>query len=361
MDDDHWYYTLSEEETPEDWEFYTQPQALLKVEDPEKIPSDQPHAKAREGKKIFYYYQNPRAENVDNQPAGVHYWLKQVPGKAPNWINVYILNKYGTVSSGRPVYPEYDDDIHCPKKNIKPDKDFGLILGWDFGLTPAFVIMQLVTNQLRIIDELYVPAHASMGVRQFSRDVVRPYFIKNYSWWIEQAKLRDKDLIISSGDPAGKIRSETDEVTCLMVLNDVFRKEKILSRPAAMNNSLIKRLDSVQKFLISFPDGNPGFLLSPKCQQLRKGFRGRWVYERIQVGGSERYRDKPDKSIYSHIQEAAQYGAMVAQEVIFHVSDDQLEREKHEEMRKVLDNKDKAAWSELDELRKELEEEYEDY
>jgi len=357
MDDDHWYYELSEENTPEDWEFYTQPPALIKTEDPAEIPENEPVAKAREGKKVFYYYQNPIAENVVNQPAGIHYWLKQIGGKSKTWIDVYILNKYGTVSTGRPVYPEYDDEVHCAKDVILPDKEHGLIFGWDFGLTPAFAVMQLITNQLRIIDELYVPAHASMGVRQFARDVVRPYVIKNYSWWIKQAQKRDPDLIISSGDPAGKIRSETDEVTCLQVLNKVFRKEKITSRPAAMNNSLLKRLDSVQKFLINFPDDNPGLLLSPRCKHARKGFRGRWVYERIQVGGAERYRDKPDKSIYSHLQEAIQYGAMVAQGVVFYVSDEVKEREKHEEMRKVLDNVDQAAWQELDEIREELDEE----
>lgn len=362
MDDDHWYYELSEENTPDDWKFYTQPPALLKTDDPEDVPEGIPVATAREGKKIFYYYQNPLAENVDNQPAGIHYWLKQIGGKSKTWIDVYILNKYGTVSTGRPVYPEYEDDLHCAKEVIEPDKQHGLIFGWDFGLTPAFAIMQLITNQLRIIDELYVPAHASMGVRQFARDVVRPYLIENYSWWIKRAIKRNEDLIISSGDPAGKIRSETDEVTCLQVLNRVFKKEKIHSKPAAMNNSLIKRLDSVQKFLINFPDGNPAFLLSPKCKHARKGLRGRWVYERIQIGGTERYRDKPDKSIYSHLQEAIQYGAMAAQDIIYHVSDEQREREAHEERRKVLDNVGQAAWRELDEIRKEQDEnEFEDY
>ncbi|OEU68500.1 MAG: hypothetical protein BBJ57_07420 [Desulfobacterales bacterium PC51MH44] len=356
MDDDHWYYTLSEEDTPDGWEFYTQPPALLKTDNPMVLPAGETYSKAREGKKVYYYYRNPIAENVNNQPAGIDYWLKQVGGKAKNWINVFILNKYGTVSTGRPVYPEYDDDLHCAKEDIKPDKEHGLILGWDFGLTPAFAIMQFITNQLRIIDELYVPAHASMGVRQFARDVVRPYLIEHYSWWIKQSIKRDADLIISSGDPAGKIRSETDEVTCLQVLNKVFKKEKISSAPAALNNSLLKRLDSVQKCLISFPDDNPGFLLSPKCKHARKGFRGRWVYERIQVGGTERYRDKPDKSIYSHLQEAIQYGAMAAQDVVYYVSDDQREREKHEEKRKVLDNLGQSAWNELDELRKELDE-----
>jgi len=360
MDDDHWYYELSEENTPINWEFFTQPQALLKTDDVSKIPRAIPMVKAREGKKIFYYYQNPLAENVDNQPAGVNYWLNQVPGKTQNWINVYVLNKYGTVSSGRPVYPEYDDDTHCAKQNIKPDKEFGIIFGWDFGLTPAFTILQLVTNQLRIIDELYVPMHASMGIRQFARDVVRPYVLKHYLWWIKEAERTGQELVMSSGDPAGKIRSQTDEVTCLQVLNEIFKEEGIVSRPTH-TNSTIARLDAVQKFLINFPDDNPAFLLSPKCKFLRKGFRGRWTYERIQIGGAEkRYKDKPDKSIYSHIQEAAQYGAMRAREVMYKVDEEKEDRSKHIEKRKTLDNIGQVAWSELDEIREKLNEE-EDY
>lgn len=309
MDDDHWYYEKSEENVPETWEFFTQPAALLRVEekDAHKIPKGEPTVSIREGKVIYIYYPNPAAENYEGQSIGVHYWLKMLPGKAQNWINIFVLNKYGTITTGRPVYPEYDDDVHCPKEDIIPSKKFGLIFGWDWGLTPAFAVMQLSNNRLDIIEEIYVPSHAGMGVRQFITQIIKPHVLKHYQWWIERR------LIQSGGDPAGTIRSQTDELTCITVANSIFEKEHIVT-VEAFTNATLARLDAVQRFLIDFPDGNPAFRLSPKCKHLRKGFRGRWVYERIQASGKERYRDKPDKTTYSHIQEAVQYGAMIAYE-----------------------------------------------
>ena len=54
-------------------------------------------------------------------------------------------------------------------------------------------------------------------------------------------------------------------------------------------------------------DGNPGFLISPRCVVTRKGLAGGYKYRRIQVAGEERYEDKPYKNKYSHPCEAGQY------------------------------------------------------
>jgi hypothetical protein len=53
-------------------------------------------------------------------------------------------------------------------------------------------------------------------------------------------------------------------------------------------------------------DGKPAFLIDRRCQQLIKGFEGGYQYKRMEVSG-ERYADKPDKNMYSHIHDALQY------------------------------------------------------
>ena len=53
-------------------------------------------------------------------------------------------------------------------------------------------------------------------------------------------------------------------------------------------------------------DGKAGFLLSPSCNQLRKGFLGGYHYRRIQTSG-ERYEDRPNKNKFSHVHDALQY------------------------------------------------------
>jgi len=54
-------------------------------------------------------------------------------------------------------------------------------------------------------------------------------------------------------------------------------------------------------------DGKPGLIVSPKCKVFRKGMAGGYCYKRIQVRGDEKYHDKPNKNIYSHIVEAGEY------------------------------------------------------
>ena len=63
---------------------------------------------------ISIYHQpsgvSPEAENLRHLPKG--YYANMMIGKTKEWINVFIHGKYGFVSDGKPVYPEYNDDIH---------------------------------------------------------------------------------------------------------------------------------------------------------------------------------------------------------------------------------------------------------
>ena len=57
-------------------------------------------------------------------------------------------------------------------------------------------------------------------------------------------------------------------------------------------------------------DGGPGMVLDPRCTTLRKGFNGRYRYERMKTSGSARYRDRPVKDAFSHPHDALQYLCM---------------------------------------------------
>ncbi|BCV04223.1 MAG: hypothetical protein CM15mV81_280 [uncultured marine virus] len=47
-------------------------------------------------------------------------------------------------------------------------------------------------------------------------------------------------------------------------------------------------------------------MIDRRCATLIKGFQGGYCYRRMQVSG-ERYDDKPEKNMYSHIHDALQY------------------------------------------------------
>ncbi len=281
-DDDHWYYKLAEEDKPEihlpdgsvlKYDFWRQPPALI----------------FNEG--TGEYTPNPNAENIVNLELGYHYYFQQLPGKTREWINVFVMGLYGTIHEGRPVYPEWNDQIHCSKTIIEPQRGLRLLLGWDFGLTPSVIFAQFhPRGQLRVIDEL---VSEDMGILQFARDVVKPHLVNTYPGM----------AIESWGDPAGGQRAQADKtITCLKIL----ALQGIPTEPTTSNDWITRR-ESVVKFLTSQRDGEPGFLLSPNCRILRKGFNGGYKYDRIQISGEDRFKDMPSKNSYSHPQDGLQY------------------------------------------------------
>lgn len=275
-DDDHWWYSLAEELKPQGYSFYKQPPALI-LKDGEYIP-------------------NPLAENIRNHQNGYDYYLRQVPGKDRQWIKVFVQGEYGSWQEGKLVYPEYQDAIHCSETPLDPYEGVPLILGWDYGLTPCVAICQMTPRgQFRVIDELVTD---DMGVRQFANDIVKPYLLNNYG----------KFRIESYGDPAGNARSSNSERTCMMELKDAG-----IPTVAAKTNDFLARREAVAGFMNKMIDGAPGFLVSPKCRHLRKGFLGGYHFKRVLVSGEARYKDMPDKNIYSHIQDALQYAALAVE------------------------------------------------
>jgi len=271
-DDDSWYYRFAEEETPEGWMFFRQPGALVIKDD--------------------VYEPNPDAENVQNLSGGYGYYYQQIGGKSDDWISVFLLGQYGTTMSGKPVYREYKDTVHCAKEPIKTMIGAPIYLGWDFGLTPACVIAQITPQgRINILRELVAE---DMGVRQFAAEVVKPCLVNDFP----------RHKLISACDPAGNTRSQADEKTCIQEL-----LEAGIYTEVAASNEFIQRREAVAYFLTRMSAGEAGFMLDPSCRYLRKGFIGGYRYERVKTN-AEMYRDRPVKDKFSHPHDALQYLCM---------------------------------------------------
>jgi hypothetical protein len=258
-DSDHWWYTLAEEQKPDGFEFFSQPSG-----------------------------ESPEGENIRNLPEG--YYQRQKAGKTEEWIKVFVHGEYGFVQDGKPVWAMYRDLLHC--KPCDPIPGVPLIIGIDFGLTPAAVICQrTMTGQWRAVDELVCE---DMGAKRFGE--------------LLATKLRgdygDYEVKVW-GDPAGDSRAQTDETTPFQIL----RAAGIPARPAPTNDP-VKRVEAVSASMNRLIDGEPGFVLDPRCRTLRKAMAGAYRYRRIQLGGTERYHDQPEKNAYSHVADGLQY-AMV--------------------------------------------------
>ena len=278
-DDDHWIYHLFEEQRPDGYEIFKQPPALLSVRTADGIR----------------YIPNPKAEAVKHQPLGFEYWMRQIPGKKPEWIKVYVEGKYGSSQDGRPCYPTYNDGIHCSKEPLTFYRGYPLLIGFDFGRTPAAIVGQMTPlGQLMILDEIVVDSDGQgMSLRKFLSSAVRPYINQHYP---------GVGSFFVCGDPAGMAGGQQIEETCF----DILAQEGFPGDPAS-TNLIGPRLETVEYFLNQMIDGQPGLLLDPKVKILRKGFLGGYQFERVQVSGDTRYKDSPQKNRYSHPHDALQY------------------------------------------------------
>lgn len=274
-DTDHWWYKIFEEEKPEGWMMWRQPGGLVEREDK--------------------FFANPEADNLENLKGGSEYYIQNSLGASKDHIRVYYCGQYGFVQDGRPVYPEYFDNLHCPTEELKPVPGLPIYVGLDFGLTPAALFSQRMANGSWIwFDELVTD---DMGIEAFSK-LLKP----------KLALLKDFKLNIF-GDPAGNTRTQTDEKTCYQILEG----QGIQANQAPSNVFTLRR-EAVASALKRLIDGKPGLLISPKCKVARKAMAGGYCFRRLQVSGQERFHDEPSKNHYSHVAEAGQYAMLGAGE-----------------------------------------------
>lgn len=273
-DEDHWIYKDFEENKSENYEIFHQPPGLIQNEN-------------------GIYIQNTQCDNVSNLSSD--YYVKLAEKQSQGFINVYCLGKYGLVESGKRVYPEYNDDLHSVD-HIDAIQGIVIHLGWDFGLTPSCVVIQISPRgQFRILKEY---TSEDMGIRTFAKSVVLPQIQSDFPYC---------KIGYSEADPAGMAGdSIMEELSCIGELNELGIKTN-----AANTNDIDVRISSVRYFLNMMIDGQPAFILSRNnCPILRKGFMSGYHFKRVSISGDERYHDKPNKNKYSHPHDALQYIAM---------------------------------------------------
>lgn len=256
-DEGSWWFNLFEDARPDNAAIFKQPSGL-----------------------------SAQAENLRNLPKD--YYTNLAKGKDPEFVKVYIDGQYGFVLDGKPVYPEYNDTIHCSDK-IQPIPGKRIRRGWDFGLTPACTFSQVLPNGKWIVfDEVIA---TDMGIERFADDVLL-HCAREYAGYDFE----------DYGDPAGQQRAQTDEKTCFQILN-----AKGVKITAGEQTEKI-RLEAVRKPMNTMIAGEPAFQIHPRCKMLRKGFMGGYRFRRMQTS-AERYTDHPEKNEYSHPHDALQYDA----------------------------------------------------
>lgn len=232
------------------------------------------------------------ADWVDFLPDG--YYDNLAEGKSEDWIDVYINAKFGKSLSGQPVFRAFNSDYHVSKTPLNYIKSttHPLIIGMDFGLTPATTISQVDTfGRFLTYADL---TSDGMGTLRFVREKLKPLLTNKFPGM----------PVLVIGDPAGQQRAQTDERSVF----DILRQEGFRVVPAK-TNSVVARLSAVDSLLTRMADGKPAMLIDPSCRSLINALRGGYRYK-IKTNGET--DDKPEKNKYSHIADAFQYACLHA-------------------------------------------------
>jgi hypothetical protein len=285
--------------------FFIQPPALIKTTD-------------ENGKEIFLDNNEENAkkfglrpaENIAHLKGGFDYYRKMLVGGDPDDIRKFVLNQYGTSVDGKPIFSSWNPDLHI-KDDIEFHPGLPLILGTDFGLTPAMTFLQIGRDGIvRVLDEL---PSSDMTLEAFIDTMLIPKLVAEYDWPKSAPK------IINYCDPAGRQRTQTFGDTCIELLTE----KGIMTEPCPdLSNDFRTRRDAVDKLLREHR-----LLVSRKCKMLIDGFNGHYCYKRMRIGGgdTERYAEGPDKSNpFTHIHDSLQYPIVAV--TMGHVDFSQLRR-----------------------------------
>jgi hypothetical protein len=249
-------------------------------------------------KKLSVYHQPPALiktahndwvvnEDADNIAFVGEEYYREMIGRGEEFIKVYGQGKYGTIVDGKPVYANYNDDIHSVD-TIGIDSNEPIYMGWDFGLvSPACIIKQTTCGQIRAIKEFVCENET---VESLYRSVVKP-FLNTYCKGL---------AVISTHDPANTSEGARQLKEC-----------GIDSSPNR-TNYIEPRLTCVSMALDRLNKGRPFYVISRQgCPTLREAMIGEYHYRRLKVVGDEKYVDLPNKvHPYSDIADADQYATM---------------------------------------------------
>ena len=224
---------------------------------------------------------SPQAENIENLPEGYY----DTQGRSEEYVRVYIDGEYGLSSAGMPVYKYFRPDYHMAKQTVRhlSNGSRPVVVGMDLGLTPAATIGQLdPRGRALILDECI---SFDMGIQRFIRTLLKPLLYERFPGC--------PVLIVT--DPAGTQRAQTDERSAV----DIIKAEGMRVIPAR-TNSISARINAVDEYLMRQVDGDPAFVMDPRCTQLKAAMMGGYRYKPKGDGDI-------DKNKHSHVAESLQY------------------------------------------------------
>ena len=182
------------------------------------------------------------------------YYETLAEGKTEDWVDVYIHNKFGRSLSGTPVYQKsFVADFHVAKDSLRAinSPDYPLIIGIDFGRTPAAVFKQRDARG-RVLTLAEITSE-NMGIETFIRTKLSPFVANHFPGF----------SMLCAPDPAGFMKQQLNEMTLVDALKAAgFRCVKPPSNKPEL------RIQAVERLLSQQLEGKAMYLVDPSCQML---------------------------------------------------------------------------------------------
>lgn len=279
-DEDNWFNEDYILKTPEDCELWVQPSGF-----------------------------SPNAENLAAlrriDPNYYTNLAKRMRADSGEWaVRRFIENKTGYSRSGEPVYQSYNDEIHVASELMEPYPGSPIILGIDQGLTPAVAFCQAPGERFLILSELVTPEGDAEGAKDMGRRAGR-HLLANYPGFARRGGF------VLAPDPACRQRGHDTRQWIEHFRAGMVEIVGCAPVQPPVSNDIKLRIGPVNAYLNTMARGEPALQLHPRCRYMRRGFNGGYRLERVQ-GKDRVFRDKPDKGPYSHIMNAMEYAAMIA-------------------------------------------------
>lgn len=222
-----------------------------------------------------------------------HEWRESVRLSMPSRQFSMEYEKSWSTYEGLAVYADFSKLSHVSAYGLTPQVGAPLLLGWDWGLTPACIVAQLIEGRLLIYKEFI---GTNIGAVKFATQVWQNLRLTLTQW------THSRDSIISFIDPAGLAKSQVDERTCAQALRDAGFT-RIEPGPIDFET----RKQAVEYFLTRQTKDGPAFVLDPReTPVLTEGFTGGYRFSEKELD-RESAKLRPIKDRYSHPHDALQY------------------------------------------------------
>lgn len=235
----------------------------------------------------YCFVKQPAFENIKHLRAG--YYDDLLKRFDPELARRFIMGEVVTLYPGERVFPECFETRHMVD-GLTPVPGIDLVIGFDFGLTPAALLCQVLpSGQLRIYEEIQLFNAGAERLAEHLSAVLKGERYRGITSWRCWA------------DPAGAAKSQTDEKTMYSIL-----AAHGFSCTAGAIDWESRRQAVKQRLTRLTPDsGDPALLIDQNaCPILCEGMMGGYRYPTSTDG---RLSIRPLKNQFSHLADALQY------------------------------------------------------